>query len=72
MVYRGRILNGVAVLEGDAKLPEGTEVLIQPAEQSAKTRTLSERFANVIGACPDLPQDMARNHDHYLHGTPKR
>jgi hypothetical protein len=34
--------------------------------------TLAERFADVIGTVPDLPSDMADQHDHYLHGTPKR
>jgi hypothetical protein len=33
--------------------------------------TLADQFADVIGAAPDLPQDMAAQHDHYLHGAPK-
>jgi hypothetical protein len=32
MMYSGHIRNGVAVLDQDVKLPEGTPVLIQPAE----------------------------------------
>ena len=32
MTYRGHIKNGVAVLDDDVKLPEGTPVVIQPAE----------------------------------------
>jgi hypothetical protein len=33
--------------------------------------TLAEQFADVIGTAPDLPQDMAQQHDHYVHGAPK-
>lgn len=33
--------------------------------------TLAEQFADVIGTVPDLPTDMASQHDHYLHGVPK-
>ncbi|HEY8669090.1 MAG TPA: hypothetical protein VIL86_20745 [Tepidisphaeraceae bacterium] len=41
MTYLGRIQNGVAVLEKGAELPEGTSVLIQPAEPSEFWRGLS-------------------------------
>ncbi len=27
---------------------------------------------SVIGAGVDLPDDLAKNHDYYLHGTPKQ
>ena len=67
MTYRGHIKNGVAVLDDDADLPEGAEVVITLAEPSVG-RTLSERFADVIGSCPGLPEDMAENHDKHLHG----
>jgi hypothetical protein len=33
---------------------------------------LADRLRNVIGSVPDLPEDLAENHDHYVHGTPKR
>jgi hypothetical protein len=64
------------VFDKEAGLPEGTEVLIQPAppaeESSARRPTLAEQFADVIGTVPDLPPDTADRHDHYLHGAPKR
>ena len=31
--------------------------------------TLPERFRDIVGTVPDLPSDMAENHDHYVHGT---
>ncbi|HEV8002732.1 MAG TPA: hypothetical protein VGP63_22795 [Planctomycetaceae bacterium] len=33
--------------------------------------TLAEQFADVIGTVPDLPADMAMQHDRYVHGTAK-
>ncbi len=76
MVCRGRVKGGVVVFEKGVRLPEGTGVLIQPAPATGKSpvegRTLAEQFADVIGTVPGLPPDMAAQHDHYLHGAPKR
>ena len=33
--------------------------------------TLAEQFADVIGTVPGLPEDMAAQHDYYIHGVPK-
>jgi hypothetical protein len=33
--------------------------------------TLAEQFADLIGTVPDLPTDMANQHDHYIHGAAK-
>jgi hypothetical protein len=38
-------------------------------QTAAPARTRWKRFA---GALRGLPDDMARNHDHYLHGRPKK
>jgi hypothetical protein len=76
MVYRGRVKNGVVILDQSADLPEGTEVRVEPftpaREVSVEGPTLAEQFADVIGTVPELPSDMAAQHDHYLHGAPKR
>lgn len=39
---------------------------------SENNSTLAERMAQFIGMANDLPIDMAENHDHYIHGAPKR
>lgn len=70
MIYRGRVQNGVIVFEGQQPLPEGTEVEIFPLAPPTR-QTLAELFAGVIGKVTDLPPDMAQQHDHYIHGTPK-
>jgi predicted DNA-binding antitoxin AbrB/MazE fold protein len=38
----------------------------------AKSPTLNERLKSVIGKAKGLPRDFASQHDHYVHGTPKR
>ncbi len=71
MVYRGHIQNGVVVLDAEVTLPEGTEVNVEPVSAAARA-TLAERLGDLIGSMPELPPDMAAQHDHYLHGAPKR
>ena len=70
MTYRGRVRNGVVVLEGEAKMPEGTEVRVEPVEE----RPLMDlvRVAEGVPDDPDWPADGAAEHDHYLYGTAKR
>jgi hypothetical protein len=69
MTYRGTVKNGVVVLPPEARIPDGTEVQIEPVNEPP---TWGEVFKDVIGAAEGLPPDMARNHDHYLHGAPKQ
>ena len=71
MTYRGQIRNGVVVLDGDPKLPEGAQVHVELVTE-ADLKSLHEGLLKFAGICKDLPSDMARNHDHYAHGAPKR
>lgn len=66
--YRGHVANGVVVFDGSASLPEGTAVRVEPL----KSRSLADRFRNVIGCVKDLPKDLADNHDHYIHGAQRK
>jgi hypothetical protein len=72
--YMGEFRDGVVVFDGPAPaLPPGTKVRIEPIpSDEPPTPTLAERLKPVIGSVTDLPSDMAEQHDHYLHGTPKR
>jgi hypothetical protein len=72
MYYTGTIHNGVVVLDEGVSLPEGTRVRLEAAEPPAGTETLGQRLLRFAGRAQDLPSDMAQNHDHYLHGQPKR
>ena len=71
MTYRGKVKDGVVVLEPGARLDEGTDVVVEQVE-SAPARSLADRLKPVIGIAKGLPRDLAENHDHYLHGRPKK
>jgi hypothetical protein len=43
----------------------------QPNTPERQLPTLAEQFADLIGTVPDLPDDMATQHDHYVHGVDK-
>jgi len=75
---------GTVVSKDTVKLPAGVELNVgsqvsiqtlgpvaDPAKQS-ETGRLKEVLKEFIGAAEDLPSDLARNHDHYLHGAPKK
>ena len=72
MTLHGTFNKGIVVLDQPAPWPEGTrvEVIVQTRED--KKLTLSERLLRHAGTVSDLPTDMAEQHNHYIHGTPKR
>lgn len=76
MTYRGTVKQGVVVLEAGAALPEGADVTVtevpRPAAEPASAPTLGEWLMQYAGAVKGLPSDFARNHDHYIHGTPRK
>ncbi|MBX6314102.1 MAG: hypothetical protein IRY99_14485 [Isosphaeraceae bacterium] len=67
------------VLPAGVALPEGAEVVVIVPESEptkveapgiwAKLADLG-RWAETLPS--DLPPDLAENHDHYLHGLPRR
>ncbi len=78
MTLQGHIENGRVVLDGVAHLPDGTQVTVvvpaaaEQAESIEKLPSLYERLQSVAGKAKGLPSDLAAEHDHYLHGQPKR
>jgi hypothetical protein len=79
MTYRGRVKNGVVVLEPGVHLREGMDVRVEPvaeteraAESTQEERQLREGLLAFSGVVKEGPTDLARNHDRYLHGTPRR
>ena len=83
MTYKGTLqTSGVILVEGGVRLPEGAEVQIEladgvlPEPTPAGEPTIGQKLAALgrwaeTQPC-DLPEDLAENHDHYLHGLPKR
>ena len=78
MTYRGKYSKGTVILPRDANIPEGAEVevtLVPPSNGGAEpgeSPTLYEMLKDFVGILDGLPSDLAENHDHYIHGTPKR
>jgi hypothetical protein len=78
MEFEGTVTNGTIVVDGDAKLPEGArvEITIKETAQQPQPETQSKptllNLLKLAGIAKDLPADFAAQHDHYIHGTPKR
>ena len=77
MTYRGTVKQGIVELEPRAALPEGADVTVTVTEAAGPPRhadpaqTLGGWLMRYAGAVKGLPSDLARNHDHYIHGTPR-
>jgi hypothetical protein len=78
MVYRGHVENGAVQLDDVPVLPEGAQVEVRlltgdfPEEPDQQIPSLYERLKDIVGKAEGLPTDLAKNHDHYLHGQAKR
>ena len=72
MIYRGKVKDGVVVLDKAAALPDGVEVEVRVPDSDGDGPTVFERLEAVVGIAKGLPSDLARNHDHCIHGRPKR
>ncbi|MCC6491906.1 MAG: hypothetical protein IT424_02675 [Pirellulales bacterium] len=78
MMIEGYIHNGQIVFDPPLALPDGAKVTVsvEPAPNAAAAEgqfpTLYERLKSVVGKIDGLPGDFAINHDHYIHGQPKR
>ena len=72
MVYRGRVKNGVVVLDEPVSLPDGAVVEVALLAESNEKPTLGQKLMKYAGKAKGLPKDLARNHDHYLYGVPKK
>jgi hypothetical protein len=83
MTVEGHIENGQIVLDQETPLLDGMKVRVEflqkdVAQQNgseptaAELPSLYERMKGFVGSVEGLPTDFAINHDHYLHGQPKR
>ncbi len=71
----GRVKDGVVILDDSNTLRDGTVVRVEPVETDEaheEGASLSEKLLRLAGTVKGLPTDLARNHDHYLHGLPKK
>ena len=67
MTIKGAVKNGVVIPDEGVILVEGDRVdMVMPGEPPLSPEYL--KFAGTLNG----PKDFARNHDHYIHGTPKK
>jgi hypothetical protein len=64
----GTVKNGVVELPTDAQLVEGQRVEIVPVFMFSKEADALRETAIAAQPVLDLPDDLAANHDYYLHG----
>jgi hypothetical protein len=80
MTCRGRVTGGVVVLESPGRLPEGAAVSVRVLARRARAKRrgrkappdIWSKLLSLAGTAKGLPPDLARNHDHYAHGAPKK
>ena len=74
MTFQGTILNGTVVFDQPASLPDGTrvDVTVQQKPKAGEGKPTLAALMKFAGCMPDLPPDFAQQHDHYIHGTPKK
>lgn len=53
--------------------PDELRLVKARVDDLARSRrpSIGEALLAVAGTAEGLPRDMARNHDHYIHGTPR-
>ena len=75
---KGRYRNQVLELAEPLDLPEGAEVVVEGELVADDNRrqealsSLSEGLKALASRAVGLPEDISLNHDHDLHGLPKR
>ena len=79
MVYRGRVENGVVVVDEPISLPDGTAVSIRAVRpksvnngKSVRKPGVGQALLRLAGKAVGLPADASRNVDHYLYGHRKK
>ena len=72
MSFTGTVENGVIKLPADAALPDGTRVRVEAIAKPAAKNELTRCLVSIANKARNLPPDLAAEHDHYIHGTPKR
>lgn len=72
MTFKGKVIQGAIILPPDIKLPEGLQLEVNIPELSAQSSLQQSGLLKFAGIINDLPPDFAANHDHYIHGAPKR
>jgi len=72
MRYLGQVKNGVVVFDSHPSPKDGAFVRVEEIDTAEVASETARRLLSLAGKARGLPKDLARNHDHYLHGqSPK-
>ena len=73
MTYRGRVKNGVIVLDPTNPLPDGTEMICELVDEVIRPSDNPEHpfFKMIDLTGPTGIPDLATNHDHFVQGRSK-
>ncbi|MBI5386291.1 MAG: hypothetical protein HZA90_16600 [Verrucomicrobia bacterium] len=71
MTFTATVENGKVVVPAEVSLPSGTKVRVETIKVRPAEEPLGRKLRALDGLAVGLPKDLARNHDHYLHGKPK-
>jgi hypothetical protein len=69
MTWTVKVAHGAIQLPPGVELPDGVEVRLTIPDSQAQP-SFAERYAAYIGVVADMPDDLAANLDHYVHGHP--
>src|SRR5689334_7235109 len=72
MRVTGKVKNGVVELPPGAHFEEGQRVEIIPARMPPEKAGVLHETGLAFATARDLPDDLAINHDYYLHGQSKQ
>jgi hypothetical protein len=72
MSFTGTVERGMVKVPSEAAWADGTSVRIEKIEVSPDRNELTRKLRQIAAQLDGLPPDWAREHDHYIHGTPKR
>lgn len=72
MTYIGKVHNGTVVLPPGTALPEGAAVAVEPLPLAGGREARVRAVREIAAALENLPADLAKNHAHYLAGTPRK
>ncbi len=71
MAFIATVHNGTITLPADACLPNGATVRVETFVDANGRKAWAGRLRQLAKRLDGLPTDLAKNHDHYLYGTPK-
>jgi hypothetical protein len=72
MALIATVHHGTITLPADAGLSDGTTVRVEPFVDANGRKARAGRLRQLAKRLDELPTDLAKNHDHYLYGTPNR